>query len=551
MVLTEKRANNPRSSLPWRKRVRLWCVGRGDGPWVRRVHWRRIGGVGALGVVGSYALLVLLAFWFVRSERKLDTVGLADLALPWRWGNYRVARGEQHLANARRLAAEGKFREALVYARAGVAQSPDNRDGRLLLVDLLLGTRWLPFARQTLLEGLNRHGHDPKYLHRVVMFLLQQQEDAEVVALATRLLTKLPADGEAARVLAMGAATACYFRGNYDQAEDFLHRAARLGESRDGRLLRAKMENDRGYRELALLELRQLAAEWPHDAEIHRELVSQLRLRGLTDEARRSSLAFQIAHPSQPGPRIELLQAYRDAGDHARVEREADALLRDIGSDSEALLALAEFAANAGDVPLVRRAASQIGSGHPDNDPYAFLAAEAAIVAGDYQGALASVRAAVAEKTDWSGNYPALFDSLQAIAQLGLGDVSNARPFLTKFLAQRNLRAENLLLVANRLAALNGNELARQTLLRAVEVDPENQAALARLIEFDLILNRVDDLPSHVHRFVAMRRPSPEILRVVQHKLGSDLFLFSPEKPAALEAVRVALINTTHAGDRR
>jgi len=47
-----------------------------------------------------------------------------------------------------------------------------------------------------------------------------------------------------------------------------------------------------------------------------------------------------------------------------------------------------------------------------------------------------------------------------------------------------------------------------------------------------------------------MRRPSPDIMRVAQHKLGSDLFLFSAERPAALDAVRVALEKSSRPAPR-
>jgi hypothetical protein len=135
----------------------------------------------------------------------------------------------------------------------------------------------------------------------------------------------------------------------------------------------------------------------------------------------------------------------------------------------------------------------------------------------------------------------ALFDRLQAIAHLGLGEPAKARAFLQGFLGQVDLRAENFLAVARRLAALDGGVYAWQTLARTVEIEPRNQAVLARLIEIDLALNRVDALPAHVQKFVQMRRPSPDILRVVQQRLGSDLFLFSCEAPATLAAVRRAL----------
>src|SRR5687767_11997907 len=124
--------------------------------------------------------------------------------------------------------------------------------------------------RRTLLEGLPYHGADPVYLQRLLTFLLEQQEDDHVVNLARARLARLPADCDAARLLALAAATASYFRGNYDQAEDFLRGVPRLAESRDGRLLVAKIEKERGYHELALLQMRQLAAEIPLDVEIHR-----------------------------------------------------------------------------------------------------------------------------------------------------------------------------------------------------------------------------------------------------------------------------------------
>ena len=133
----------------------------------------------------------------------------------------------------------------------------------------------------------------------------------------------------------------------------------------------------------------------------------------------------------------------------------------------------------------------------------------------------------------------ALLSSLQSIAHYGLGNIDAAHLFLTYFLNQPNLRAKNLLAIANRLTAIDASEEARPTLLRAIAVDPPNQAAVSRLVELDL--NHIDELPAHLRRLLTMRKPSPHILRVAQHKLGSDLFLFSAERPAVLEAVRVAL----------
>ena len=288
-----------------------------------------------------------------------------------------------------------------------------------------------------------------------------------------------------------------------------------------------------------MVHLRGLVADYPKDAGLHAELVARLRQAGLEDEARRRCVALQIAEPSLAAPRLALLQIYESAQDTAAAAREIDALLRDF-SDATTLLALAEFAANSGHVAGVHRVADRVKSLGLDVEPHAFLAIEASLVARDYRGALEAIK-------DWrdtsatSRQYQPLLESLQAVAYLGLGDRESARVFLNNFLQQPALRAGNLLVLANRFVALDSAESARQILTRAIALDPLNQAALSRLVELDLTLNRIDELPAHLQRLVTMRRPSPDLLRVAQHKLGSDLFLFSSERTATLDAVRIAL----------
>jgi Flp pilus assembly protein TadD len=406
---------------------------------------------------------------------------------------------------------------------------------------MLLAARRPDAVRQTLLDGLHYHAADPVYLKPVLTYLLRRQEDAHVVALARRHLSTAAPGGEQARLLALGAATATYFRGNYDQAEDFLRAVPGLATARDGRLLAAKIEWDRGYRELALLEFRALAAALPHDAEVHRELVAHLRQLGRADEARRSSVAFQIAHPQWPGPRITLLTAYRESGDIARVQSEAAALLRDFAGDEGALLALADFAAGAGDVDLVRRLARHAQERGLAPEAFAMLTVETLIVAKDCAAALGAVQGYRAAYPEWEKRHSGLFDSLQAAALLGLREESAAGVYLDKFLGKPNLRADNLLAVANRFTELGAAEHARKALIRAVEVDPLNQAALTRLVEMDVASGAGEDLAAHVQRLVRLRRPSPDILRVAAHKLGSDFFLFTPACQPALAAVQAAL----------
>src|ERR1019366_10258638 len=166
-----------------------------------------------------------------------------------------------------------------------------------------------------------------------------------------------------------------------------------LAESRDGRLLAAKIDAERGYRDLALLRLRELAAAYPDDAEIHAELALHLDRADRHDEVRRTALAFQIAHSALPGPRLELLRAYHRTGDRDRAAREIDTFLRDFATDAGALLALADFAANTGDAPLARRLTNAAREPPFPWEPHAILTVEALVVARAFRGALDASRA--------------------------------------------------------------------------------------------------------------------------------------------------------------
>jgi tetratricopeptide (TPR) repeat protein len=528
------------SVSPWLAQGRIGIrafLTRGEAPWPRRIRWHRLLVALIASAVAVYTSAVTAAFLFVR-HRKMDRVQFGDIALPWRWQNYQVARGDSYMAAAFQFANQGKFREAFMYARAGILLAPAHRGGRLLLFQLLLATRDTVLARRTLLDGLQYHGGDANYLRVTFGFLLRQHEDAEIVKLARQRLP-LPATQDVAEVIALAAATACHACGNFADAEDFLRQIPHRYQSKDARLLSARIARDGGIPALALVQLDGLTQDFPDDLEVHREWVAQQRAMGLADQARRATIAFQLAHPDLPAARVATAAIYRDNGDRARLAQEVGAILRDFGDDDETLTALADVAIEGGDVPLIRRIASHEAGRRTPPEHFDLLVAETLLVARDYAGALETLRT---HSSPTAGDpTAALADSLLAIAYHGLGDTATARVFLNRFLDGQNLRVESVLAAANRLVAAGGVESARTALLRAAEIDPAYPAIWARLVELDLALNRVEDLAPHVEQLVRLRRPSIDLLRVTQQKLGSDLFLFSRESPVALEVVRAAL----------
>lgn len=513
---------------------------RADG-WQVQIFWKRL--------FISFVALILLgwlgaasaAYLFVKYRRGFSEVRFSHiLLLPSKWDEYQIARGEFLIKNALLDLKAQKFREAFYGLRLGLIKSPANKEARLLLSQFYGLWRRPDLARITLLEGFAHHKNDPDYLKTLFAFLLQQQDDKQVLAYYKELLGDDPAITPRNQLVALAAASSCYFRGNYDEAEVILRRY-QLEFSRDGRLLFARITWDRGARDQALDRLRELTAEFPNDEEIYTQTVAYLRDAGRDSEARRESFIRAIANPRNARARIDQLYAYHKEGDTASVKSNSEEVFRDFSSDSNALLALADFAANTGDPVLARRIYDHARASNLNWEGAALMTVEANIVAKQYQTALELVRQLLKENPEWGKRFYSVFNGLQAIANYGLGDAEAAQLFLNNFLSQSNVRAENLVAVSRRLLSVGARAQARQVLDQAVKADALNQAALTSLVQLDLDLNNTAPLAGNVRKLLTMRKPSQDVLRAAYRKLGSDLFLFAPDRTALLGDLRAAI----------
>lgn len=505
-----------------------------------RIRWSALASTLAVLALAGYAGLAAGAYGFVKYKRGFSEVRFLDILLPTRWSDYKQARGGHHVLRAQEQLKSGQYREAFQNLRVGLAKAPGHREGRLLLAQFFVASRRPDLAQRTLLEGVPFHANDVLYLKTVFAFLLQHEEDAEVISLAQHLLATGTDSSERNQLVALAAASAQYFRGNYDPAENQLEKY-RVGATRDGRLLSARIQWERGHRELAVQLLRTLADELPRDDEIYATLVSCLRELGRDSEARRASLVRQFENPRNARARIDLLYAYRKDGDIARAGAAIEELLRDFSGDQDAILALAEFAANTGDAVLAQRIFELCQARNLAWERAAFMAIEARIVARQYQAALDAIESLLKAHPEWDQHYASVLNGLQAIAYCGRGDTESAQRALSGFLAQPNLRVENLVAVSNRLLAVGARAQARQVLAQASAADPRNQAALTNLIKLDLATGNTDALPANVRRLLTTRKPAPELLQAAYRKLGSDLFLFSADRTALLDELREAL----------
>lgn len=481
------------------------------------------------------------AVWLhARYHRGISGVQYADILLPMRWSNYRQALGDHYINEALSLLASRDAAEAVFKLRVGVAKSPSNKLGRRLLAQIYAANHRPDLAREVWVAGLEHLPRDTFYLGEVFRFLFDQQRDTEVAAICARLLPATAGPDDRNHLLALAAATAAFNRGHYDRAE-ILIETHRLHQSTAGTLLQARIDWERGYRELAVLRLENLRNQTAAPDAVLVQLAQYYRALRRLDALERNAILRLARAPLSAAPRIDLLYVYHERGDHPRLQRETDHLFAHFAHDASALIQLANFAANTGRPELAQRVhALCLARGHKAEGP-ALMVLEAHLVAGQYQTALDRLAAAAQAHPDWPERFVIFFHSLQAVALRALDKTAEARPHLDHFLAQQNLRAEHLVAVSQRLLAIHAAPEARAVLTRAAEADPFNQAALTQLVKIELETNATDALPAHLHQLLKTRKPARQILQAAYDKLGSDFFLFNPEQPALLAALHAAL----------
>lgn len=507
-----------------------------------RVHiaWLRVFQLLAGAAVSLWLLTATALFVWVKYGRGFSDANIVDIMLPQRWAAYRVARGNFYINQAQEELKQQKWVDAIHHLRVGVAAAPANTEGRLILGQFFTLFGRIELAQRTLLDGLPYAQDDIKYLKSLFGFLLQYQEDDEVRRIATQLLPARPELNERNQLVALAAASAHFYRSNSDAAETLI-RDYELLRTKDGRLLLARLEWERGHRDVALAQLRAYSTEFPNDEDFYSQLISFYRELGRSNEVEKFAFLRELSNPRSVAARLDLLQAYRRNNNTIQLQNGIDALLRDFAGDQNALLALGNFATENGDSTLARRVYRHCEEHQLNTEAVGLMVAEAHIVAGEYRPALAFIAEFGEAHREWLQKFLGVVNGLQAVACLGLGQREDAELYLGNFLAQPNLRAEHLTAIANRLVVIGARAQARRVLAQAVAADVRNQLALTRLIEIDLGGGRSEELSANLRRLLAMRRPSPELLQTARSKLAGDRFLFLADREELLDALQAAL----------
>lgn len=520
-----------------RKTILLGFAQRQRGPsgkWRIRFLWGRI--FGTLTLLAAMAYLAgATAIYFYFKERKgyKEVSYMRVLTLPFNMENFQRQRGDYEIEQAKKYLQENDIRQAYFYLRSGVAHNPTNLEGRTILSEFSLLAKRQPEEAISLMRGgIPYAGNDKDYLKRYVQLLLRYQQDQEVMEVADSLLDKQP-DPEIEHLLALAAATAHYYRGDFDQAEDYI-REYDLDDDLEGTLLSARISWDRGQQQAAISKLETSIGKYPNDEPVYALLSRFYRDMGEHSKARQYAVLRNINAPLSVTPRIDLLYSLDNTDDSERADREAEAILHQFGQDEKALIALANYATDSGRVDLARRIYEVALENDFNIAPFALLLVEAHITSGDYQGAIDFTEELAKEKPEWMERNMGVFNSLRAVAYHGVGNKDYSDIYLEQFLKQSSVRVDTLIAVSRRFIDLGGKEQARKILIKAIQDNADNQAALSRLIELEIDMGNSAQLGTYLKKLLQMRRPSSELLIKAYRSLGSDRFIFTQDRETLL-----------------
>lgn len=507
-----------------------------DGRMSIAVRWGRVCAALLIAFIASWITVAASLYGYFKYKKEFEVVTFTGmLKLPFRLDAHRQEMGDYHVKKGLEAIKDGNYRDAFRLLGLGVARSPSNFEGRKVLAEFYEFALKRPdIASNLVLQGIETGGiENIEYLKHTLVVLLRHQMDEQIQELADKYLPAEPDLTEINRTLAFGAAKANQLRGNYDQAEDYLI-TYNLIESLEGLLLSAQISWDRSNQIAAITKMEQSLAKFPDSEPLLMQLSRYYREMGDIDKARRYAILRNLKDPLSAAPRLELLYIYHKSEEFDREQREIQSMLQQFHTDETALRGLANFAANSGNINLARRIYQNALEHEFQIDAFALSLIEAHLKSKDYAGALDFTEELLNEHPDWLTKQWAIFNSLRAVASYAVNQVDLGEIYLQYFMDESAHRPETYLAVADYLTTIDRVPQAHKVLAHAHQHTPTNQKILSELIRIELKLGHTENLDRLLKRLLQMRRPQMQLLVDAYYKLGSDRFIFTPNRESLL-----------------
>lgn len=453
-------------------------------------------------------------------------------------------KGEYYVSVAKEALARQDYAEFSRYIGTGAQLSPANLEAQRLCADLFFAFQRPLDAYQLLEESLVFAKQDREYFRQYVQRCFMLDQDARLIATATKHLADPEVAEDIRADLRLAAAQAHFLRGDFADAAKLI-KEHRLDRTADGYLLNCQLLWESGDRSGALAELDAALAMFPAGVRLLEMKARWLKESGEFLRAKDTLDLLSISQPGRPGPLIQSL--YLLPGEEGRVRREAltEKIVGMFGNQEQPMLDLARFGNDTADVALTARLAKlAVERKFGNRVRFDLVHVECLLNAGRARETILLVDALYkqAERDQWVAETRMAFDALRTIAYFADGQTEIGSINLQKLLQHRKVPPQVLVAASRKLIAAKRYDEANEVLIQAHLQNETNQAVLMQIVQLKLDHPRISaDLETYLRRLMLNRRPSPTVLRAALRRLGSDVYLFSADRETLLRDVEAKL----------
>jgi tetratricopeptide (TPR) repeat protein len=502
-----------------------------------RILWGRV----AIFLVIMGLLGWFLKSWglylFFRNVREFEDVSFSDMVLfPLNRTNLRIQQGSYQIDQAKQAVEREDYRRAFMLLREGVARSPQNEEGRMLLAQFYAG--WRPdLAIDLLIDGIERGLRNSDYLRLTSNLLLSQKEDEKILELTDQLLQEdLPEDVR--KILAVSRLQAAIFNGRFDTAREVFESEG-MDKTLDGLILGTDIYRRIGHPMEAIEVLQSALASLPADRAtlVYNRLVEVYKSQEMYNQAREIALKQMIDLPLQFQPRVLLIDALSNSGMDARRDKEIESMLQEFRNEEQAMVTLAGLASNYGNVQAASRLYEIALENGFSLGVFSMALAESLVQDGQYEAAIELCNELIREDPAWMLQAEGSFNALRSLAYFGFDEEELGNLYLKNFLESKQSNVNQMVSTANLFIGLDREEQALRVLQEAYERDPRNETVLANLVEVEMAMGVFFSLDQHLKDLFTLRRPDYRMIEGIRDQLRSDRFLFTRDRVELLDGL--------------
>jgi uncharacterized protein HemY len=453
-------------------------------------------------------------------------------------------KGEYFVSVAKDALARQDYAEFARYIGTGAQLTPSNLEAQRLCADLFFAFQRPLDAYQLLEESLVFAKQDREYFRQYVQRCFMLDQDARLIATATKHLADPEVAEDIRADLRLAAAQAHFLRGDFADAARLI-KEYRLDQTADGYLLNCQLLWESGDRSGSLAELDAALAVFPAGVRLLEMKARWLKDSGEFNRAQDTLDLLAISQPGRPGPLIQSLYLLPGEANRARRAALTEKIVATFGNQEQTMLDLARFGNDTADVALTTRLAKlALERKFGNRVRFDLVHVECLLNAGRARETILLVDALYkqAERDQWVAETRMAFDALRTIAYFADGQTDIGSINLQKLLQHRKVPPQVLVAASRKLIAAKRYDEANEVLIQAHLQNETNQAVLMQIVSLKLDHPRIAaDLETYLRRLMLNRRPSPEVLRAALRRLGSDTYLFSADRETLLRDVEAKI----------